>query len=89
MLFQHQLDESIDLLERALKRTTQSSFIHHQLALCYKRKKIAEQSHKPFSNQSTLKHTACLKAQLSPNSEINHDFWLHRSGAVLEAFLYS
>uniref|UniRef100_A0A3P9B0L8 Interferon-induced protein with tetratricopeptide repeats 5 n=1 Tax=Maylandia zebra TaxID=106582 RepID=A0A3P9B0L8_9CICH len=29
----HQLDESIDLLERALKRTTQSSFIHHQLAL--------------------------------------------------------
>lgn len=89
MLFQHQLDESIDLLERALKRTTQSSFIHHQLALCYKRKKIAEQSHKPFSNQSTLKHTACLKVQLSPNSEINHDFWLHRSGAVLEAFLYS
>uniref|UniRef100_I3KMR2 Uncharacterized protein n=1 Tax=Oreochromis niloticus TaxID=8128 RepID=I3KMR2_ORENI len=36
----YQLDESIDMLERALKRTTQSSFIHHQLALCYKRKKI-------------------------------------------------
>ncbi|XP_039869416.1 interferon-induced protein with tetratricopeptide repeats 5-like [Simochromis diagramma] len=52
----HQLDESIDMLERALKRTTQSSFIHHQLALCYKRKKIAEQSHKPFSNQRAVRY---------------------------------
>uniref|UniRef100_A0A3Q0SGA5 Interferon-induced protein with tetratricopeptide repeats 15 n=1 Tax=Amphilophus citrinellus TaxID=61819 RepID=A0A3Q0SGA5_AMPCI len=43
-----QLDESIDMLERALKRADQSPFIHHQLALCYKRKKIAEQSRKPF-----------------------------------------
>uniref|UniRef100_A0AAZ1Y5L5 Uncharacterized protein n=1 Tax=Oreochromis aureus TaxID=47969 RepID=A0AAZ1Y5L5_OREAU len=56
-------NHSIDMLERALKRTTQSSFIHHQLALCYKRKKIAEQSHKPFSSQSIHKHTACLKVQ--------------------------
>ncbi|XP_039463189.1 interferon-induced protein with tetratricopeptide repeats 5-like [Oreochromis aureus] len=52
----HQLEESIDMLERALKRTTQSSFIHHQLALCYKRKKIAEQSRKPFSSQREVRY---------------------------------
>ncbi|XP_030611549.1 interferon-induced protein with tetratricopeptide repeats 5-like [Archocentrus centrarchus] len=51
-----QLDESIDMLERALKRADQSPFIHHQLALCYKRKKIAEQSHKPFSNQREVRY---------------------------------
>uniref|UniRef100_A0A3P9AZD6 Interferon-induced protein with tetratricopeptide repeats 5 n=1 Tax=Maylandia zebra TaxID=106582 RepID=A0A3P9AZD6_9CICH len=59
--FRNHVSLNLDIVSRALKRTTQSSFIHHQLALCYKRKKIAEQSHKPFSNQSTLKHTACLK----------------------------
>ncbi|XP_039457500.1 interferon-induced protein with tetratricopeptide repeats 1-like [Oreochromis aureus] len=52
----HRLDESIDMLERALKRATQSSFIHHQLALCYKRKKIAEQSRKPFSSQREVRY---------------------------------
>ncbi|CAI5660472.1 unnamed protein product [Oreochromis niloticus] len=52
----HRLDESIDMLERALKRTTQSSFIHHQLALCYMRKKIAEQSRKHFSSQREVRY---------------------------------
>lgn len=62
------------MLERALKRADQSPFIHHQLALCYKRKKVAEQSCKPFSNQSTHRRTACLKVLLSfnkPNSKLN------------------
>ncbi|XP_030610997.1 interferon-induced protein with tetratricopeptide repeats 5-like isoform X2 [Archocentrus centrarchus] len=53
---QYRLDESIDMLERALKRADQSPFIHHQLALCYKRKKIAEQSRKPFSNQREVRY---------------------------------
>uniref|UniRef100_A0A3Q0S964 Uncharacterized protein n=1 Tax=Amphilophus citrinellus TaxID=61819 RepID=A0A3Q0S964_AMPCI len=87
-----QLDESIDMLERALKRADQSPFIHHQLALCYKRKKIAEQSRKPFSNQSTHKHAAYLKVLLhfnKHNSKLNPALLLYRSSAVLEAYLYS
>lgn len=42
------VDRSIDLLKRALEHSPNSSFIHHQLALCYKFKKIQvlqEQSH--------------------------------------------
>ncbi|CAK6984613.1 interferon-induced protein with tetratricopeptide repeats 5-like [Scomber scombrus] len=39
---QGDVDESIDLLQQALHRTSESAFIHHQLALCYKRKKITE-----------------------------------------------
>ncbi|KAL0984135.1 hypothetical protein UPYG_G00137570 [Umbra pygmaea] len=41
---QGHVDKSIDLLHRALKRTSQSAIIHHQLALCYKRKKIELQN---------------------------------------------
>ncbi|XP_026171170.1 interferon-induced protein with tetratricopeptide repeats 5-like isoform X2 [Mastacembelus armatus] len=33
------VERAIDLLNRALKKTSQSAFIHHQLALCYKSKK--------------------------------------------------
>lgn len=36
---QDQLDESIDLLKSMLEKKSQSSFIHHQLALCYEKKK--------------------------------------------------
>ncbi|XP_039991097.1 interferon-induced protein with tetratricopeptide repeats 5-like isoform X2 [Xiphias gladius] len=36
---QDQLDDSIELLQRALRRGSHSAFIHHQLALCYLRKK--------------------------------------------------
>uniref|UniRef100_A0A3Q0SGL0 Uncharacterized protein n=1 Tax=Amphilophus citrinellus TaxID=61819 RepID=A0A3Q0SGL0_AMPCI len=89
---QYRLDESIDMLERALKRADQSPFIHHQLALCYKRKKIAEQSRKPFSNQSTHRHAAYLKVLLhfnKHNSKLNPALLLHRRGAVLEASLHS
>ncbi|GAA6235911.1 uncharacterized protein LOC108891481, partial [Lates japonicus] len=36
---QDRLDDSIDLLKRVLRRSSQSAFIHHQLAMCYMRKK--------------------------------------------------
>ncbi|XP_042623364.1 interferon-induced protein with tetratricopeptide repeats 10 [Cyprinus carpio] len=45
---QGSVDRSIALLKRALESSPNSSFIHHQLALCYKLKKIQlmqEQSH--------------------------------------------
>ncbi|XP_071319301.1 interferon-induced protein with tetratricopeptide repeats 5-like isoform X2 [Trachinotus anak] len=45
-----EIERSIGLLEKALKRTSQSAFLHHQLALCYKKKKIDEQR-KPSNNQ--------------------------------------
>ncbi|KAL6475174.1 hypothetical protein MHYP_G00162140 [Metynnis hypsauchen] len=37
------VDRSIALLKRALERSPNSGFIHHQLALCYKKKKISLQ----------------------------------------------
>ncbi len=37
---QGSVERSIALLKRALERSPNSSFIHHQLALCYKMKKI-------------------------------------------------
>nr|ADE73873.1 interferon-inducible 58 kDa protein [Ctenopharyngodon idella]UVN25862.1 interferon-inducible protein 58 [Ctenopharyngodon idella] len=45
---QGSVDRSITLLKRAVEHSPNSSFIHHQLALCYKQKKIQilqEQSH--------------------------------------------
>ncbi|XP_076616339.1 antiviral innate immune response effector IFIT1-like [Chaetodon auriga] len=44
-------ERSIDLLKRALERTKHSAFIQHQLAMCYKKKKIAEQSRRPCNKQ--------------------------------------
>ncbi|XP_051795518.1 interferon-induced protein with tetratricopeptide repeats 5-like [Acanthochromis polyacanthus] len=44
---QDQLDQSIGLLLRALKGSSQSAFIHHQLGLCYLRKKKNLLSIKP------------------------------------------
>ncbi|KAJ7987737.1 hypothetical protein DPEC_G00329590 [Dallia pectoralis] len=37
---QGNVDKSIDMLKQALQRTSQSPIIHHQLFLCYKRKKV-------------------------------------------------
>ncbi|XP_071383542.1 interferon-induced protein with tetratricopeptide repeats 5-like [Centroberyx affinis] len=48
---QGQVDRSIDLLKRVLQRSSQSAFIHHQLALCYKTKKMALFNKKPYCNQ--------------------------------------
>ncbi|XP_071401818.1 interferon-induced protein with tetratricopeptide repeats 5-like [Centroberyx affinis] len=48
---QDQVDRSIDLLKRALQRSSQSAFIHHQLALCYKTKKIALVNIKPYNKK--------------------------------------
>lgn len=40
------LDRSIELLERVLKSSVSSCFLHHQLALCYRNKKINLQKEK-------------------------------------------
>lgn len=74
-------------MERALKRADQSPFIHHQLALCYKRKKIAEQSRRPNSDQST-ETNGMSAVQLNKQLKSNRDVSPHRSGAALEAPLY-
>ncbi|XP_039541264.1 interferon-induced protein with tetratricopeptide repeats 5-like [Pimephales promelas] len=44
---QGSVDRSIALLMKALERSPNSSFIHHQLAMCYKKKKIHLQKEKP------------------------------------------
>ncbi|XP_041830675.1 uncharacterized protein LOC121632924 [Melanotaenia boesemani] len=41
-------DSSIDLLKRALERTSQSAFIHHQLAMCYNIKKKSALQTRPY-----------------------------------------
>ncbi|KAM7370295.1 hypothetical protein PAMP_009856 [Pampus punctatissimus] len=68
---QGNVDDSIDLLEQALKKTSESAFIHHQLALCYKRKKTAEQRSKPFNNQSRHK----TNIHLSKSTSLSHDMY--------------
>ncbi|XP_070707968.1 interferon-induced protein with tetratricopeptide repeats 5-like [Pempheris klunzingeri] len=40
---------SIDLLKRALRRTSQSAFLHHQLAMCYKKMINAEYTTQPVN----------------------------------------
>uniref|UniRef100_A0A3B4YEF6 Interferon-induced protein with tetratricopeptide repeats 5-like n=1 Tax=Seriola lalandi dorsalis TaxID=1841481 RepID=A0A3B4YEF6_SERLL len=57
---QGEIERSIDLLEKALKRTSQSAFLHHQLALCYKNKKIAEQTKKPSNIQMKQWRRLCI-----------------------------
>uniref|UniRef100_A0A3Q2Q1A6 Interferon-induced protein with tetratricopeptide repeats 5 n=1 Tax=Fundulus heteroclitus TaxID=8078 RepID=A0A3Q2Q1A6_FUNHE len=76
-------DRSIDLLERALKRTSQSAFIHHQLGLCYKKKKIAEQSSKPYKKQMVqqLRHQ-CIR-NLEKAVKIKPSFALARADLAL------
>ncbi|KAK2820751.1 hypothetical protein Q5P01_023710 [Channa striata] len=44
---QSQVDRSIELLQRALKKSSPSSFLHHQLALSYIRKKNDLYSQRP------------------------------------------
>uniref|UniRef100_A0A669BDH2 Interferon-induced protein with tetratricopeptide repeats 1 n=1 Tax=Oreochromis niloticus TaxID=8128 RepID=A0A669BDH2_ORENI len=51
----NRLDEAIDMFTRGLRRDDESDFFHHQLALCYKQKKIAEQFRRPFSNREEVR----------------------------------
>uniref|UniRef100_A0A3Q0T5J5 Uncharacterized protein n=1 Tax=Amphilophus citrinellus TaxID=61819 RepID=A0A3Q0T5J5_AMPCI len=51
---QNQLDESISLLKSMLRKKSQSSFIHHQLALCYERKKNNLVSKRPQPHWTRL-----------------------------------
>uniref|UniRef100_A0A3P8SKK7 Interferon-induced protein with tetratricopeptide repeats 15 n=1 Tax=Amphiprion percula TaxID=161767 RepID=A0A3P8SKK7_AMPPE len=61
---QDQLDQSIDLLHRALKGRSQSAFIHHQLGLCYLRKKKNLLSNKSsFNLLEELLFLLCFRAQ--------------------------
>lgn len=46
------VERSIALLKRALEKSTTSAFIHHQLALCYKRKTTALQSERSQGSPS-------------------------------------
>ncbi|XP_029933219.1 interferon-induced protein with tetratricopeptide repeats 5-like [Myripristis murdjan] len=48
---QGEVERSIDLLQRVLENNGKSAFIHHQLALCYRKKKIALYDRMPFFNQ--------------------------------------
>ncbi|XP_039463133.1 interferon-induced protein with tetratricopeptide repeats 1-like [Oreochromis aureus] len=50
----NRLDEAIDMFKRGLRRDDESDYFHHQLALCYKQKKIAEQFRRPFSNREEV-----------------------------------
>ncbi|KAM9336313.1 interferon-induced protein with tetratricopeptide repeats 5-like [Symphorus nematophorus] len=59
---QGELERSIALLKKALKRSNQSAFIHHQLAMCYKEKKFAEQREKGFNNKMVMQwRRLCIK----------------------------
>uniref|UniRef100_A0A3Q1GW03 Uncharacterized protein n=1 Tax=Acanthochromis polyacanthus TaxID=80966 RepID=A0A3Q1GW03_9TELE len=57
---QDQLDQSIGLLLRALKGSSQSAFIHHQLGLCYLRKKKNLLALSPDSGQVGTKNSDVL-----------------------------
>ncbi|XP_070782866.1 interferon-induced protein with tetratricopeptide repeats 5-like [Enoplosus armatus] len=47
-------EQSIGLLKRALERTKQSAFIHHQLALCYKKKMTAKLNYQKVTHWRRL-----------------------------------
>ncbi|XP_067285501.1 interferon-induced protein with tetratricopeptide repeats 10 [Pseudorasbora parva] len=56
-------DRSIALLKRALEHSPNSCFIHHQLARCYKQKKIQvqlEQSHHAKGSRIQQIHDQCI-----------------------------
>ncbi|KAM9425095.1 interferon-induced protein with tetratricopeptide repeats 10 isoform 2-T2 [Pholidichthys leucotaenia] len=74
---QDHLNESIDLLQRSLKRDCPSAFIHHQLALCYKRKKNLEHCHREFCNPRTVRdlRNKCI-VQLEEAVKIKDSFVL-------------
>ncbi|KAL4008209.1 hypothetical protein ACER0C_002061 [Sarotherodon galilaeus] len=51
----NRLDEAIDVIKRGLRRGDQLPSFTRQLALCYKKKKIAEQCRGPFSNREEVR----------------------------------
>ncbi|XP_071780600.2 interferon-induced protein with tetratricopeptide repeats 5-like isoform X1 [Centroberyx gerrardi] len=67
---QGQVDRSIDLLKRVLQRSSQSAFIHHQLALCYKFKRNTLFSKKPNYNQEQQSSQAGSDPRTSQQHEI-------------------
>ncbi|XP_076856329.1 interferon-induced protein with tetratricopeptide repeats 5-like [Brachyhypopomus gauderio] len=57
------VDRSLALLKRALEHMSNSGFIHHQLALCYKRKKISLQRNESRLSPSTSMEVQKLRHQ--------------------------
>ncbi|XP_067225326.1 interferon-induced protein with tetratricopeptide repeats 11 isoform X2 [Chanodichthys erythropterus] len=53
---QGSVDRSIALLMKALERSPKSGFIHHQLAMCYKNKKITLQKEQDRGNRSEVNY---------------------------------
>nr|AID69086.1 interferon-induced protein with tetratricopeptide repeats [Danio rerio] len=57
---QGSVDRSIELLETALQKSPNSGFIHHQLAMCYKTKKIDLQKEKGDRHQINNARNQCI-----------------------------
>ncbi|CAI5692306.1 unnamed protein product [Oreochromis niloticus] len=84
---QDQLDESIDLLKSMLEKKSQSSFIHHQLALCYEKKKnkLLGRRDRPESG-TALYSVYTLIRMVGPGIKFK---LLPVGGAALDTSLYS
>ncbi|XP_018544118.1 interferon-induced protein with tetratricopeptide repeats 10 isoform X2 [Lates calcarifer] len=54
-------DRSIALLKQTLERSNHSSVTHHQLALCYMRRKSDEQIKKPVNHQMKHWRSLCIQ----------------------------
>ncbi|KAM4715791.1 interferon-induced protein with tetratricopeptide repeats 5-like isoform 2-T2 [Anableps anableps] len=76
-------NRSIDLLERALKMSSTSAFVYHQLALCYKKKKFAEQSSKPYNKQMVQQLRRQCILNLEKAVEIKPSFVIARGDLAL------
>ncbi|XP_071317978.1 interferon-induced protein with tetratricopeptide repeats 1-like [Trachinotus anak] len=73
---QNQLDPSIDLLKKVLERSSQSAHIHHQLALCYMRKKklLTQKPQRPEKEVQSLRRLCIhhLEETVRLKSSFNH-----------------
>ncbi|XP_071383541.1 interferon-induced protein with tetratricopeptide repeats 5-like [Centroberyx affinis] len=72
---QGQVDRSIDLLKRVLQRSSQSAFIHHQLAVCYRFKRNNLYSKKPNCKQEQQSSRAGSDPRTSQQHELEIQQW--------------
>ncbi|XP_071383540.1 interferon-induced protein with tetratricopeptide repeats 1-like [Centroberyx affinis] len=70
---QGQVDRSIILLKRVLQRSSQSAFIHNQLALCYKKKRNAL-FRMPYRNQEIWQWTGLMRQHLKEAVRLKPSF---------------
>ncbi|KAK2820752.1 hypothetical protein Q5P01_023711 [Channa striata] len=78
-------DQSIELLKEALKKTSHSAFIHHQLAVCYSNNKRAERTKIPYNNQKVKQWRRLAIDHLEKAVELKGSFVL---AMVTLALLY-